>query len=1574
MASMPVAGKAATEAARAPAAAVPAAAPATPMSAALPGPTGAIGNRALAMLLQAGSASVGARETAADAAAALALDPRSALGASDRARSVLNLPPATHAVPAHVHKAWAGGGEPLPAALCEPWQETFGADLRAVRVHRGEHAAASAARLGALAYASGNRIVLGAGQWRPGQHAGQALLAHEVAHLVQQRVGRAERGALHLKPDPAAGPTLLEVDGETFDEAAANFAAMLAQRPKITKARMVLANGPNLKVYDEKGKPLGGKFFHLNTPTFLPIGVFGRSSKGAAMHAIEVLPDGQWRDGGTVKLGGGTIDFRKDVDDQEGFDKLLNVGAPVFYVSPNATGVPPQSEVPTTPQKIENLPEFMQFEAKTKANLPAWPSATVPATPQLATVNSTGTFICRVNKDQGAVLIDRVTNLMQPTQFRWEVLKLDTKLQVQGKRGVDFWDGAKEGYSRRFRNLEDDRQAMLGNRKRQSVPESVFRAAMQSQIEGPRTALAVVGQTVATFINAVTGGPNQLSTEDAMDVPWKEQGDYFVRCLATQVVPKDAKYRRATSVSGVMVSVYDIEDVARDGLMTADDLRSNAQEGKASVQSQIDALDARIAAGKTDPVAGGLKRAMLAIDLAYQTELEAAGTDPVASKVAEQTMTSAKIAFVKSSAYPAGEPYASMKATALPQLEAELKKIEAVLGHRRGALKAHDDQIEPVDHMRAVLVDELTSAKTDLVFAVGERRFIAAGNLEVVIADITGAKGRVFSGSGSGAMGEGRQDAWLDALTDLRRNLNRGRGYLAYQVPKRYQPWKSELPNPMKLEMSLGAQVKETVDDAAHALTIAAILAAPFTGGASLSILAVLAPIQAASSLYNIVNRAAYNDLELDQEAVFDLINIATLGLSKASTVGKVGSRSLNMVATSSKVAIKLIAGGQFIVVSFETFQTLMEEGDPNADPREIRRKKLMKLLNWCEQAAIPVAEKLYAEAHGPGRKPAKVLADERAGVSFEEPLDVKGRPRKATVQEGGFVEPAVKSGAAEVGAKPVAEGGNKPVAGDAARPLADAGAATPPAGPGVKPAKAQLRGVPKSLQGKVAVVEGLGKDARVAYKRGKNGLITDVQIQIGERASAADVRAHAEVATMMLKYSGLAGRIRVLWSHFTNLFAGGSAVRAEVGSRAWEARLELFKLDKMMRERHEELAALADKPAAERDAARQAELMRDLDSLELQFQEHAEVFNAIEMGTAEGRGYVAAEGLAAGETQRQALGYPETPPGYRWRFRKGRLEVVADPGKPKRYFNEAAPDNAAWHQRFPIDKRAPEVQRFDAGTTRRQAFRELGGYDKSTSFGAFVDVLLQQGVIESRQQVIDAMGEPANRSHDTVRGGVKEGFRDSLVQQMTRPASLKRSPRYKQVVAAGGSQTQALRAAAMHELTRVSALLDSADRGSLGERVYQQMFGSGKSLLQIDVTPAQLSAATGMPEADVPKGRRIDRGDSGNTAREVKNVSSRMGAEQRGEINDMVAMIGSEVTPAKGKPMRVDRVAVAILDPLGGKANASFALEMLELHAGADLTFEFHARDGRIIKVNHKNRQLLADPQKFAVSLGLSD
>jgi hypothetical protein len=79
-----------------------------------------------------------------------------------------------------------GSGAPLPPGTQARMERSFGADFASVRVHED----AAAARLGALGYAQGNDLHFAPGQYRPGTPSGDALLGHELAHVVQQREGR----------------------------------------------------------------------------------------------------------------------------------------------------------------------------------------------------------------------------------------------------------------------------------------------------------------------------------------------------------------------------------------------------------------------------------------------------------------------------------------------------------------------------------------------------------------------------------------------------------------------------------------------------------------------------------------------------------------------------------------------------------------------------------------------------------------------------------------------------------------------------------------------------------------------------------------------------------------------------------------------------------------------------------------------------------------------------------------------------------------------------------------------------------------------------------------------------------------------------------------------------------------------------------------------------------------------------------------------------------------------------------------------------------------------------------------
>ena len=79
-----------------------------------------------------------------------------------------------------------GPGQPLDVTARGRMESAFGVNLAHVRVHTSARAGAVADEHAARAVTVGNRIAFGAGEYRPGSPVGDALLAHEVAHVVQQ--------------------------------------------------------------------------------------------------------------------------------------------------------------------------------------------------------------------------------------------------------------------------------------------------------------------------------------------------------------------------------------------------------------------------------------------------------------------------------------------------------------------------------------------------------------------------------------------------------------------------------------------------------------------------------------------------------------------------------------------------------------------------------------------------------------------------------------------------------------------------------------------------------------------------------------------------------------------------------------------------------------------------------------------------------------------------------------------------------------------------------------------------------------------------------------------------------------------------------------------------------------------------------------------------------------------------------------------------------------------------------------------------------------------------------------------
>jgi len=108
-------------------------------------------------------------------------------------RKAANAEPDTAAVHASAQRGIATSASPLPHG--ETIQRAFGRhDISGIQAHTGADAAASAGAMGAKAYASGEHVVLGEG-------ADLHTVAHEAAHVVQQRAGVSLAGSVGQRGD-----------------------------------------------------------------------------------------------------------------------------------------------------------------------------------------------------------------------------------------------------------------------------------------------------------------------------------------------------------------------------------------------------------------------------------------------------------------------------------------------------------------------------------------------------------------------------------------------------------------------------------------------------------------------------------------------------------------------------------------------------------------------------------------------------------------------------------------------------------------------------------------------------------------------------------------------------------------------------------------------------------------------------------------------------------------------------------------------------------------------------------------------------------------------------------------------------------------------------------------------------------------------------------------------------------------------------------------------------------------------------------------------------------------------------
>lgn len=111
-----------------------------------------------------------------------------------------------------------GAGQPLSADLRSYFEPHFGADLSNLRLHTGSRAGALAERISAQAFTYKQHIVFSAGAYRPSTGAGRQLLAHELAHAVQQSKTGASSASIQRQASGFSRADFDEFSQEELDE------------------------------------------------------------------------------------------------------------------------------------------------------------------------------------------------------------------------------------------------------------------------------------------------------------------------------------------------------------------------------------------------------------------------------------------------------------------------------------------------------------------------------------------------------------------------------------------------------------------------------------------------------------------------------------------------------------------------------------------------------------------------------------------------------------------------------------------------------------------------------------------------------------------------------------------------------------------------------------------------------------------------------------------------------------------------------------------------------------------------------------------------------------------------------------------------------------------------------------------------------------------------------------------------------------------------------------------------------------------------------------------------------------
>jgi uncharacterized protein DUF4157 len=440
----------------------------------------------------------------------------------------------------------------------------------------------------------------------------------------------------------------------------------------------------------------------------------------------------------------------------------------------------------------------------------------------------------------------------------------DTKTLRKAKgESVSKLDLLRHRYARAAKYHEEDMRTIA----RELGPAG----AGASDLASVNAMIRYAGAGLGTLIDVLF--EKNLGTSSEKIITFPKPGIYVVRCIGVAVLSgdKDEELVRAPSVAYHPVFVRPSEEIAASSVYTA----RRRSDDESALQTELEKVLKD--PGLTDP-----EREML-------TALQ---KDITANKQGVKATLDLQLSRLKES-IKEKEKNKRNNAGVLSQLYDERERLEELLKIQRKR------ELGPAQPLRATFVGD--NGQTLPLQMEATSREPNPGKWRATVSDLT----TIRSGKDSGT-GPTRDDAVLDGVQNvLESGHGYGRGYVAVEITGKIKT--------LRIAADVGQIAMEGIENLTTLLSIAAIAAAPFTAGASLTLLIPIGAVGAIPSVYRLVERSRVETLRWDLETAMDLVNIvgAVAAVGQAGVAGRVASATTKGV----RPGVWLIRAGKGLMV-----------------------------------------------------------------------------------------------------------------------------------------------------------------------------------------------------------------------------------------------------------------------------------------------------------------------------------------------------------------------------------------------------------------------------------------------------------------------------------------------------------------------------------------------------------------------------------------------------------------------------------------------------------------------------------